>query len=138
MPTPGRPRRTAVVKETGGIPLLLLPFPFSLPCPGRSLFLQEYALMPLNRGRSGDEVQDYEYSFMNSRRHSNSSMQETSGFKTKFETVEPEPVFEEDMHGPPTETLIDKTPVAKVESTSSGTSGSSEAERAADEKLAVN
>ncbi|KAL4963173.1 uncharacterized protein BDV14DRAFT_176889 [Aspergillus stella-maris] len=90
-----------------------------------------------NWGRSGDEVQDYEYSFMNSRRHSNSSMQETSGFKTKFETVEPEPVFEEDMHGPPTETLIDGTPVAKVESTSSGTSGSSEAEKAADEKLAV-
>ncbi|KAL4929629.1 uncharacterized protein BDV17DRAFT_60035 [Aspergillus undulatus] len=90
-----------------------------------------------NWGRSGDEVQDYEYSFMNARRHSNSSTQETSGFKTKFETVEPEPAFEEDLHGASSETVIDGTPVVKIESASSGTSGSGETEKAADRNSAV-
>ncbi|KAL4935757.1 hypothetical protein BDV06DRAFT_120800 [Aspergillus oleicola] len=90
-----------------------------------------------NWGRSGDEVQDYEYSFMNSRRHSNSSTQETSGFKTKFETVDPEPVFEEDLHGALTETPIDGTPVVKVESTSSGTSDNAETKKLASENPAV-
>jgi hypothetical protein len=60
---------------------------------------------------------------MNTRRHSNSSLQEISGFKTKFETREPEPVFEEDLHGPVTETTIDGEPVIKVDSASSGVSG---------------
>ncbi|KKA23417.1 hypothetical protein T310_2483 [Rasamsonia emersonii CBS 393.64] len=52
-----------------------------------------------NWGRSGDEVQDYEYNFTNVRRHSNSSGQGLADFKTKFETIEPEPVFEEELHG---------------------------------------
>lgn len=34
------------------------------------------------------------------RRRSNSSTLNTKDFKTKFETVEPEPVFEEELHGP--------------------------------------
>ncbi|CRG85561.1 Nucleoporin nup132 [Talaromyces islandicus] len=50
-----------------------------------------------NWGRSGDEVQDFEYNFTNARRRSNSSNQGLSDFKTKFETVEVEPVFEEEM-----------------------------------------
>lgn len=53
----------------------------------------------ISRGRSGDEVQDYEYNFTNVRRHSNSSGQGLADFKTKFETIEPEPVFEEELHG---------------------------------------
>jgi len=38
----------------------------------------------------------------NARRRSNSSTHATSlgTFKTKFEHVEPEPVFEEELHGP--------------------------------------
>ncbi|GKZ52053.1 hypothetical protein AbraIFM66951_010161, partial [Aspergillus brasiliensis] len=53
-----------------------------------------------NWGRSGDEVHDYGYNFTNIRRHSNSSAQGIADFKTKFEAVEPEPVFEENVHGP--------------------------------------
>ncbi|GKZ83757.1 hypothetical protein AnigIFM56816_008853 [Aspergillus niger] len=53
-----------------------------------------------NWGRSGDEVHDYGYNFTNTRRHSNSSAQGIADFKTKFEAVEPEPVFEENVHGP--------------------------------------
>jgi hypothetical protein len=49
------------------------------------------------RGRSGDEVQDYDYNFTNARRRSNSSNHGLSDFKTKFETVEAEPVFEEEV-----------------------------------------
>ncbi|KAL4899182.1 hypothetical protein BDW74DRAFT_164044 [Aspergillus multicolor] len=91
-----------------------------------------------NWGRSGEEVHDYEYSFMNSRRHSNSSIQGMAGFKTKFETVEPEPVFEEDLHGPSTENTMDGTPVVKTDSVSSGNAGSVEAEKVADQNSVVN
>ncbi|EER37708.1 conserved hypothetical protein [Histoplasma capsulatum var. duboisii H88] len=53
-----------------------------------------------NWGRSGDEVQDYGYTFTNARRRSNSSTQGLADFKTKFETIETDPVFEEEIHGP--------------------------------------
>lgn len=66
------------------------------------------------RGRSGDEVQDYGYTMNNARRRSNSSTQGLADFRTKFETIEPEPVFEEQLHGP-----ADESTVTKVESTSS-------------------
>lgn len=36
----------------------------------------------------------------NPRRHSNSSTHVSKDFKTKFETIEAEPVFEEELHGP--------------------------------------
>ncbi|PGH13796.1 hypothetical protein AJ80_06184 [Polytolypa hystricis UAMH7299] len=52
-----------------------------------------------NWGRSGDEVHDYGYTFTNARRRSNSSTQGLTDFKTKFEAVEAEPVFEEELHG---------------------------------------
>lgn len=54
---------------------------------------------PLPRGRSGEESQDYGYNFSNARRRSNSSTQALGDFKTKFETVEADPVFEEELHG---------------------------------------
>lgn len=60
----------------------------------------------ISRGRSGDEVQDYEYNFTNARRHSNSSSQGLADFKTKFETIEPEPVFEEELHGSSSEEQV--------------------------------
>ena len=52
------------------------------------------------RGHPGDEAHDYGYTFAQARRRSNSSTQPgLADFKTKFETVEQEPVFEEELHG---------------------------------------
>lgn len=49
----------------------------------------------------GDEQQDLGYNFNNARRRSNSSSHSHAigDFKTKFETVETDPVFEEEYHG---------------------------------------
>lgn len=54
-----------------------------------------------SRGREGDEVQDYDYNMTNPRRRSNSFHQPQNQLKTKFETIEAEPVFEEELHGAP-------------------------------------
>lgn len=70
------------------------------------------------RGRDGDESQDYGYTFTNARRRSNSSTHGLTEFRTKFETLEPEPVFEEQLHGV-SEGIVDDGAVTKVESTSS-------------------
>jgi len=53
------------------------------------------------RGTPGDESQDYGYNFTNARRRSNSSTHSHNldSFKTKFEALETDPVFEEDIHG---------------------------------------
>jgi hypothetical protein len=53
-----------------------------------------------NWGVPGAEVDDYKYTFTNARRRSNSSSQGLADFKTKFEAVEPDPVFEEELQGP--------------------------------------
>ncbi len=45
-------------------------------------------------------MQDYGYNFTNARRRSNSSSQVIADFKTKFEGVENDPVFQEELHGP--------------------------------------
>lgn len=74
------------------------------------------------RGRSGEEVQDYGYTFANARRRSNSSTQGLAEFRTKFETVEPEPVFEEPVREPAEVTVANESTVTKVESTSSNDS----------------
>lgn len=58
-----------------------------------------------HRGVEGEEVQDEGFNLNNARRRSNSSSY-TPGlkdFKTKFEAIETEPVFEEGLHGPTTE-----------------------------------
>lgn len=52
------------------------------------------------RGHAGDEIEDLDYTMANPRRRSNSSNHAVKDFKTKFETIEPEPVFEEELHGP--------------------------------------
>jgi len=54
-----------------------------------------------NWGTPGDESQDYGYNFANARRRSNSSSHghAIGDFKTKFEAVESDPVFEEEYHG---------------------------------------
>ena len=57
------------------------------------------------RGRPGEEQDDYNFKFTNARRRSNSSSHghAINDFKTKFETLEQDPVFEEEMHGAPAE-----------------------------------
>ena len=52
---------------------------------------------------------DEEFNFANARRRSNSSGYSThlSDFKTKFETLEPDPVFEEELHGASSEDMYD-------------------------------
>jgi len=54
------------------------------------------------RGNAGEEVVDEPFNFANARRRSNSSSisSHSEHFKTKFEINEPEPVFEESLHGP--------------------------------------
>jgi len=53
-----------------------------------------------NWGRDGDEMQDYDYNLANHRRRSNSSTHHSlADFKTKFEAVDADPVFEESIHG---------------------------------------
>ena len=56
----------------------------------------------VNRGRDGDEVEDYGYNMAHPRRRSNSNGQAPHELKTKFETRDQEPVFDESIHGPPT------------------------------------
>lgn len=63
-------------------------------------------------------MQDSGYTFANARRHSNSSSQGLTEFQTKFETTEPEPVFQEQLHGP-TDTMVDEATVTKAGNTSS-------------------
>lgn len=58
--------------------------------------------MELSRGNAGEELMDEpDFNFTNARRRSNSSgLLSQEQMRTKFEFNEPEPVFEEDLHGP--------------------------------------
>lgn len=69
-------------------------------------------------------MQDYGYSFTNARRRSNSSTQGLADFRTKFETVEPEPVFEEQLQGHADATVANESSMTKVESTTSSSNNS--------------
>lgn len=83
------------------------------------------------RGTPGEEGQDYGYKFTNARRRSNSSSHghAISDFKTKFETVESEPMFEEGFHGPQQGDLDDEhLGLEKAESADSTSSASVEEE----------
>ena len=73
-------------------------------------------------------MQDYGYTFTNARRRSNSSTQGLTDFKTKFEAVEPDPVFEEGVHGPAEDEEDVNDAALKVKSIDSSTSGGSEEE----------
>ncbi|KAI4087573.1 MAG: hypothetical protein LQ344_006691 [Seirophora lacunosa] len=78
-----------------------------------------------NWGTPGEEGQDYGYKFTNARRRSNSSSHghAISDFKTKFEAVESEPMFEENFHGVPGEELeAEHRGLAKAESADSTSS----------------
>ncbi|KAH7326282.1 hypothetical protein B0I35DRAFT_422325 [Stachybotrys elegans] len=77
-----------------------------------------------NWGGFGDEVMDENFRFTNARRRSNSSSfsHHTADLKTKFEINEPEPVFEEELHGPLPEEAADD--LTKTDSSESGRSSS--------------
>ncbi|KAL8941054.1 MAG: hypothetical protein Q9216_002462 [Gyalolechia sp. 2 TL-2023] len=83
------------------------------------------------RGTPGEEGQDYGYKFTNARRRSNSSSHghDISNFKTKFETVESEPMFEENYHGPQDEDMEEeRMGLEKAESADSTSMASVEEE----------
>lgn len=67
------------------------------------------------------EMDDYGYNFTNSRRRSNSSTKVLGDFKTKFETNEQDPVFEEELHGPSRTDSEESNMLEKEESTDSST-----------------
>lgn len=74
---------------------------------GEDLYIKKGTMLTpfFHRGVEGEEVQDEGFNLTNARRRSNSSSY-TPGlkdFKTKFEAIETEPVFEEGLHGPTTE-----------------------------------
>ncbi|KAI1353507.1 hypothetical protein F5Y01DRAFT_312702 [Xylaria sp. FL0043] len=75
-----------------------------------------------NWGNVGEEVVDEQFNFVNARRRSNSSSfsNHVEPFKTKFEFNEPEPVFEESVHGPiaEDENILTKTETSSSESSS--------------------
>jgi hypothetical protein len=80
------------------------------------------------RGVNGEEVQDEGFNLNNARRRSNSSSYSAGlkDFKTKFETIETEPVFEEEIHG-----AYDTEEVRRVNTDSSeGSEGSVEEDKA--------
>jgi len=86
-----------------------------------------------NWGGAGEEVVDETFNFTNARRRSNSSSISTEHktFKTKFEVNEPEPVFEESLHGAPAE---DEHPeLTKTDTLSSG--GSLDEEKPSDKAM---
>jgi hypothetical protein len=98
-----------VEKATGKIPTPLYPIqPFSDP-------------LHSHRGKVGSEMDDYGYKFTNSRRRSNSSTQALGDFKTKFETVDQDPVFEEELHGPSRTDTEESNALEKEESTDTST-----------------
>lgn len=80
----------------------------------------------LPRGLNGEEIQDEGFNITNARRRSNSSSYAAGlkDFKTKFEQFDPDPVFEENIHGArPEDDLDAATRVTTTESSESGGSG---------------
>lgn len=80
-------------------------------------------------------MHDYGYTFTNQRRRSNSSNQVLSDFKTKFETNEPDPVFQEEVHGPLHSEPEDSLALEKESTTDSSTVGGSIDEEAEAKKV---
>ena len=87
--------------------------------------IQPSGLTDCHRGRDGEESQDYGYNFTNSRRRSNSSTQVLGDFKTKFEAMDADPVFEEELHGPTEDDIEKASTLSKEESTDTSTLGGS-------------
>jgi len=83
-----------------------------------------------NWGGAGQEVVDQPFNLTNARRRSNSSgYTNLKDFKTKFDVNEPEPVFEETLHGPGPDGELDDDVLTKMDTSSSG--GSVDEDKAA-------
>jgi hypothetical protein len=78
------------------------------------------------RGHTGDEIEDLTVNMSNIRRRSNSSSHApgAKAFKTKFEVVEPEPVFEDMPYED--DALTNPEHVALEKQTTDSTTSSSE------------
>jgi hypothetical protein len=113
MLTRRRPRRTALVRVDGKCSHSLHQFE-----------VQKYtARANENRGVNGEEVQDEGFNLANARRRSNSSsyIAGLKDFKTKFETIETEPVFEEGIHDAPDEEELPNARRVNTESSDGST-----------------
>ena len=99
------------------------------PCPSST----ENASDLFDRGAPGEESQDYGYNFTNARRRSNSSghNHHITDFKTKFETIEADPVFEEEYAQAEEVDGGEMHPLEKGESTDSMSTASVEEEGSA-------
>ncbi|KFX94159.1 hypothetical protein O988_06448 [Pseudogymnoascus sp. VKM F-3808] len=75
-----------------------------------------------NWGIDGEEIQDEGFTLTNARRRSNSSSYAAGlkDFKTKFEQFDPDPVFEEDIHGARPEDDMEAASRVTTESSESG------------------
>ncbi len=73
----------------------------------------------LPRGVDGDEIEDEGFHMTNARRRSNSSsyVAGLKDFKTKFEQIDQEPVFEEHLHGATDDDVLSRTGTQSSEST---------------------
>ncbi|KAJ2966429.1 hypothetical protein NQ176_g10155 [Zarea fungicola] len=76
-----------------------------------------------NWGTFAEDVADEDFTFTNARRRSNSSSvsHHARDFRTKFEVIDTEPVFEESLHGP-LEEEENGEDLAKTDSSESGRS----------------
>ena len=82
-----------------------------------------------SRGHPGEEASDYGYTFAQARRRSNSSTgNNLADFKTKFETVETDPVFEEEYHGAGVDDEEEHLRLVKEDTAGSTSGGSIEEE----------
>jgi hypothetical protein len=104
---PRRLRRTAAARATGEYPLLV----------------RYIKRLTPSRGNFGEDIADEDFRFTNTRRRSNSSSisHHFGDLKTKFDFNEPEPVFEESLHGPVDD---DGEELSKTASSDSGRSSS--------------
>ncbi|KGQ12703.1 hypothetical protein BBAD15_g1541 [Beauveria bassiana D1-5] len=75
-----------------------------------------------NWGTFHEEIADEDFTFTNARRRSNSSTVSHHGkdFRTKFEVIDTEPVFEESVHGPLVEEEENGDDLSKTDSSESG------------------
>ncbi|ATY59731.1 F1F0-ATP synthase regulatory factor Stf2 [Cordyceps militaris] len=77
-----------------------------------------------NWGTLHEDIADEDFTFTNTRRRSNSSTISHHGkeFRTKFEVIDSEPVFEESVHGPLVEEEENGDDLSKTDSSESGRS----------------
>ncbi|KAK4903652.1 hypothetical protein LTR66_018000 [Elasticomyces elasticus] len=79
-----------------------------------------------NWGTISDDANDSGYAFNNQRRRSNSSTNALNDFKTKFDAVDNDPVFDEELHGATEEDFEAASHLSKQDSAETASSVDSE------------